>query len=73
MEDPAEDKDWEARFKLSELKAPSAWPLRLLDMIDIPIGPWFVDLPVAIAIGVLWYLRSREKTSSQFHVWGLMV
>jgi hypothetical protein len=53
-----DDKDWEARFRLSETRKIPTWLLVLM-ICGIPFGPWYVDLPVTLLLGVFLYLRCK--------------
>jgi hypothetical protein len=57
------EKDWQARFQFSESKPSPIWLIYLL-VTCIPLGPWYVELLLALVIGVILCLKLRKRDKS---------
>jgi hypothetical protein len=59
------DKDWEARFKPSEHRSWPNWYVRvLIALIPIPCGPWWVTVPISVALlaAFIFFERARHRS-----------
>lgn len=56
------EKDWSARFKLSERK-PVPYVLLLVIACIVPFGPWYFDVPLTLLLAVILYLKLRQPSN----------
>jgi hypothetical protein len=57
------DKDWEARFKRSEVKSPPCSASSIIPIVPIALGPWWLEIVITVAIAILTGLKFRGEKS----------